>query len=84
MFKFPDHEVPHRDVISQYVNHHLSSEKQHDNNELWNALLKHFGHNVEIVCYGDSNDPHDVCLECADCGCVILDAELYTIVGRSD
>ena len=51
---------------------------------LWNELKKHIGHNVEIVCYGDENNPHDICLECTDCNEIILDAELYTICSRED
>jgi len=50
---------------------------------LWDLLLKHRGHTVCIVSYGDPNSPADVCLECEDCGEVILDAELYTICARS-
>jgi len=53
-----------------------------DNLLLWNLLKKHAGHEVEIVTYGDPNDPADVCLECEDCGEVILDAEVYTITAR--
>lgn len=49
---------------------------------LWDALLKHRGHNVSIVSYGDIDNPVNVCLECEDCGEVILDAELYTICAR--
>lgn len=49
---------------------------------LWDMLLQHRGHNVAIVSYGDYDDPEDVCLECEDCGSVILDAELYTIKAR--
>lgn len=49
---------------------------------LWNTLQRHIGHNIEIVQYGDP--AVDVCLECIDCGEVILDAELYTICMRED
>ena len=45
---------------------------------LWNTLLKHRGHKVSIVSYGDSDDPVDVCNE------VVLDAELYTLCTRED
>lgn len=55
-----------------------------DNLLLWNELLKHRGHNVNIVSYGDSDNPADVCLECEDCGEVVLDAELYTLCARDD
>ena len=51
---------------------------------LWNLLNDHIGHNVEIVYYGDPNDPADICLECLDCNEVILDAEIYTICARED
>lgn len=51
---------------------------------LWNLLKEHIGHNVEIVYYGDANNPANISLECNDCGEVILDAELYTICARED
>ena len=51
---------------------------------LWNILYKHRNHNVEIVRYGDDDNPSDMCLECIDCNQVILDAEIYTICGRED
>lgn len=57
---------------------------QRDEDTLWNLLLKHRGHNVGIVSYGDPGDPADVCLECEDCGEVILDAELYTLSAREE
>lgn len=53
-------------------------------NVLWDLLLAHRGHKVSIVTYGDSDDPADVCLECEDCGEVILDAEIYTLCARED
>lgn len=51
---------------------------------LWNKLLEHRGHNISIVSYGDDDDPLDVCLECDECGEVILDAELYTLCARNN
>ena len=51
---------------------------------LWNTLKKHIGHNVSVVCCGNEDNPADICLECEDCGEVILDAELYTVVPRND
>ena len=54
------------------------------NNYLWEKLKKHVGHRVEIVTYGNENDPVDVCLECEDCGEVILDVEQYTLCARDD
>ena len=49
---------------------------------LWNALLAHRGHRLEIVAYGGLDDPADVCLEDMDTNEVILDAELYTLAAR--
>lgn len=54
------------------------------NDVLWDVLLAHRGHNVQIVIYGDSEDPADVCLECEDYGEMILDAEIYTLCARED
>ena len=42
------------------------------------------GHKVEIVWYGDKDNPANIALECTDCNEVILDAELYTICARED
>lgn len=53
-------------------------------NLLWDILKKHIGHDVSIVCYGEKDDPADICLECNDCNEVILDAEIYTICTRED
>jgi len=53
-------------------------------NLLWDILRKHVGHNLSAVYYGDSDSPADVCLECNDCGEVVLDAEIYTICARED
>jgi len=51
---------------------------------LWDILNRHFGHTVSIVRYGDVDSPEDVCLECEDCGEVLLDAGIYTICARED
>lgn len=60
-------------------------EKSNDMNMiLWNELKKHRGHKVSIVSYGDWDNPEDVCLECEDCGEVVLDAEIYTLCARED
>lgn len=45
------------------------------NNFMSDKLKEHIGHDVEIVCYGDWEDPHDICVECLDCGCVVISAE---------
>lgn len=51
---------------------------------LWDVLSRHRGHKVDIVSYGDWDDPACVCLECEDCGEVVVDAELYTLCPRED
>ena len=51
---------------------------------LWDILKNHRGHKVAIVSYGDFDNPADVCLECEDCGEVLLDAEIVTICARKD
>ena len=55
-----------------------------DSKELWNILKGHIGHRVEIATYGDPDDPADICLEDMDTNEVILDAEIYTLAGRTD
>lgn len=51
---------------------------------LWDALKQHRSHKVNIVSYGDWDDPANVCLECEDCGEIVLDAEIYTLCARED
>lgn len=51
---------------------------------LWDILKQHHGHHVYVALYGDEKDPANVCLECEDCGSVVLDAEIYTICARED
>lgn len=63
----------------------IINEKSDDMNILlWNELKKHRGHAVNIVSYGDWNNPSNICLECEDCGEVVLDAEIYTLCARED
>lgn len=42
------------------------------NQMLWDMLKSHIGHQVCIAAYGDTDDPMDICLECEECGEVIL------------
>ena len=51
---------------------------------LWNILKEHRGHRVYVASYGDWNDPANISLECEDCGCIVLDAGLYTLCARED
>ena len=55
-----------------------------DNHLLWNTLLEHAGHKVEIAWYGDKDNPASVTLEDMRTNEVILDAELYTLAARDD
>lgn len=45
-------------------------------------LYPHVGHQIECVTYGDLDDPHDVCIECISCGCVLVSAEDFEEVGN--
>jgi len=62
----------------------MDNEELNFDSLLWDRLKSHFGHHVVIACYGDVDDPANVSLECEDCGCIILDAGLYTICARKD
>ena len=42
-------------------------------------LMRHRGHNVVCVSYGDWNNPADVCIECEDCNEVLISAEDFEI-----
>ena len=59
-----------------------------DNELLWNILKEHWGHEVEIAFYSDTDNPDDdpveIRLEDMDTNEVILDAGLYTVCARED
>ncbi|MBU1248086.1 MAG: hypothetical protein KKB70_05260 [Proteobacteria bacterium] len=38
-------------------------------------LITHSGHEIEIVYYGEENDPGCVCIECNTCGVVLVDMD---------
>lgn len=62
-----------------------NEEKSDDMNMiLRNELKRHRGHKVNIVSYGNWDNPENICLDCEDCGEVILDAEIYTLCARED
>lgn len=44
-------------------------------NWMMQKLYPHVGHHIVCVTYGDPNDPHDVCIECESCGCVLVSGE---------
>lgn len=54
------------------------------NNLLWNTLLEHKGHRIEIAWYGDEDNPASVTLEDLDTNTIILDAGIYTLCARED
>ena len=72
-----------KDEISELL-YDGAENTENSDETLWNILKKHIGHNVEIVYYGDPENPADITLEDTDTNEVILDAELYTICARED
>lgn len=44
-------------------------------NWMFEKLKPHISHNVVCVCYGDPDDPVDICIECEDCYQVLVSAE---------
>ncbi|WP_320864737.1 hypothetical protein [Dysosmobacter sp.] len=44
-------------------------------NWMMQKLYPHVGHHIVCVTYGDPDDPHDVCIECESCGCVLVSGE---------
>ena len=46
---------------------------------LRDKLMPHRGHNIACVSYGDWDDPVDICIECEDCGCVLISTENETL-----
>ena len=47
-------------------------------------IIDHVGHEIVCVAYGDLNDPHDVCIECETCGCVLVSAEDFDETDEGD
>lgn len=48
-------------------------------NYMFHKLKSHIGHHIVCVCYGDPETPADICLECEDCGEVLISAEDYDL-----
>lgn len=44
---------------------------------MYDKLKPHIGHRIECVCYGDRDNPDDICIECLDCNEVLVSAETY-------
>ena len=45
------------------------------NNWMAQKLLPHVDHDISCVTYGDSENPSDICIECDECGTVLVSAE---------
>lgn len=48
-----------------------------EKNWIAKKLRPHIGHKISCVYYGDADNPADVCIECEDCGEVLVSAEDY-------
>lgn len=46
-------------------------------NWMYEKLQQHIGHTVVCVCYGDFEEPDDICIECEDCNEVLISAEEF-------
>lgn len=46
-------------------------------NWIYEKLRQHIGHTVVCVCYGDFEEPDDICIECEDCNEVLISAEEF-------
>lgn len=46
-------------------------------NYMYEKLKQHVGHDVVCVAYGDVEEPIDICIECEECGMVLVSAEDY-------
>lgn len=44
---------------------------------MFDKLRPHIGHDIVCVCYGDPNDPNDICIECETCNEVLVSAETF-------
>lgn len=42
---------------------------------MFERLKPHIGHHIVCACYGDSENPADICIECEDCNEVLISAE---------
>ncbi len=72
------------DEVSDMIYDGVDETEEIDNMFLWNRLLEHIGHEVEIAYYGDPKNPVNITLEDLDTNEVILDAEIYTLHARED
>ena len=48
-------------------------------NHMHDKLKNHIGHNIVCIAYGDIDNPADICIECEDCGEVLVSAEDYNV-----
>lgn len=45
------------------------------NNLLYDKLLPHIGHSIVLACYGDTEDPDNISIECEDCNEVLISVD---------
>lgn len=46
-------------------------------NYMYEKLREHFGHHIEVIQYGNDDNPIEFTIECEDCGCVLVSSEDY-------
>ena len=46
---------------------------------MYEKLKPHVGHKIACVCYGNADDPWDICIECEDCNEVLVSAETFEL-----
>ena len=46
-------------------------------NPMYEKLREHFGHHIEIIQYGNDDNPIEFTIECEDCCCVLVSSEDY-------
>lgn len=44
---------------------------------MYNKLKPHLGHNIVCAYYGSIDNPVDICIECEDCGEILLSVESF-------
>ena len=59
-----------REIIGETV-------QKEEKNTIYEKLKPHIGHNIVCACYGDPDDPVDICIECEDCNEVLISAESF-------
>lgn len=53
-------------------------------NYMKDKLKNHIGHHIVCVCYGDVDDPVDICIECEDCNEILISSEDYEMENENN